>query len=256
MQMGLTQRRLGNFENAEHDYEDALKQWQSSGNSLWQSNVLNNLGFLQNLRGQYEQAVISFERGLQYARLATYPRGEGVILISLGDLYRDLRSFNEAEQAYMMAQKIVDETHETTMNIYLLISKVALLRIEKRFSEATTFFELNTKTVDTEGSKYEIDLWNLEEAALSLAQENYKGIDKSLNALANVFERQANLTDTFRTNLLLVVHSFMTGDWLRGESLLQDVYESRIRDSAVNILLQVCLEFDDLFQKASQHVIG
>jgi two-component SAPR family response regulator len=256
MQMGLTQRRLGNFENAEHAYEDALKEWQSSGNSLWQSNVLNNLGFLQNLRGQYEQAAISFERGLQYARLAMYPRGEGFVLISLGDLYRDLRSFNEAEQAYLMAQKVVDDTHETTMDIYLLISKVALFRIEKRFSEATAFMDLNARKVNTEGSKYEVDLWRLEEAALSLAQGNYKNVENELSALSNVFERQANLTETYRTNLLFVVHSFMSSDWLRGQSLLQNIYDSRIRDSATNILIQVCLEFSDVFHKAAQHLIG
>lgn len=256
MQMGLAQRRLGNFENAEQAYEDALKQWQSSGNSLWQSNVLNNLGFLQNLRGQYEQAVISFERGLQYARVASYPRGEGVTLISLGDLYRDLLSFNEAEQAYQMAQKIIDETHEATMNIYLLISRVALLRIQKRFAEADVFFEQNSNTVKTAGSKYEEDLWKLEETALLLAEGKYQAVDKELNALSNTFERQANLTDTFRTNLLRVVQSFMAGDWLRGESLLQDVYDSRIRDSAINILLQISGEFSELFHKAAQHLIG
>ncbi len=31
MEMGLAQRRLGNFENAEKAYQEALKQWQSQG---------------------------------------------------------------------------------------------------------------------------------------------------------------------------------------------------------------------------------
>ncbi len=256
MEMGLTQRRLGNFENAEQAYEEALHQWQSSGNSLWQANVLNNLGFLQNLRGQYEQAALSFERSLQYAKLAVYPRAEGFGLISLGDLYRDLRSINEADQAYQMGQRLVDETHETTMEIYLLISKAALLRIERKYIEADNLMEFAEKKVRAEGSTFELDLWRVERAILLLVQGVTEGVEEELNEIQNTFERQGNLTETLRIKLLQVACCFLKNDWVRGETILQEIQSSRIRDAALNIIVQVGEEFQEVFQKAAQHLIG
>jgi ATP/maltotriose-dependent transcriptional regulator MalT/DNA-binding SARP family transcriptional activator len=256
MEMGLAQRRLGNFENAEKEYEEALEQWQSSGNSMWQANVLNNLGFLQNLRGQYDQAAISFERSLQYAHLAMYPRIEGVVLISLGDLYRDLRSYNEADQAYQMAQTLVTNLHEGILDIYLAISRSSLLRIQKRFTEASAQLELAEGKANESGSSYEIDLCQLERAILSLASGKSSGVDKKLDALSNTFERQGNLPEVYRTNLLRVACCFINGDWSRGEGFLLEIHESRLNDAAANIFIQVCLEFNEVFRKAAQHLVG
>jgi ATP/maltotriose-dependent transcriptional regulator MalT/DNA-binding SARP family transcriptional activator len=256
MEMGLTQRRLGNFENAEKAYEDALDQWQSSGNSMWQANVLNNLGFLQNLRGQYEQAALSFERSLQYSRLAMYPRGEGFVLISLGDLYRDLRSYNEAHQAYQMAQSVAEATHDNSLHIYLAISQTTLHRIEKKFDEAAEQLSIAEKMAREGGSNYEMDLCRLENCFLLMARGITTNIDQELNYLSNTFERQSNLTETYRTNLLRVACRFMSSDWVHGESLLQEIHESRLREAAGNILVQIGQEFVDVFQKATQHLIG
>ncbi|MHC1740485.1 MAG: tetratricopeptide repeat protein [Anaerolineaceae bacterium] len=256
MEMGLAQRRLGNFENAEKAYEDALRQWQSSGNSLLQSQVLNNLGFLQNLRSQYEQAALSFEKALQYSRMAIYPRGEGYNLISLGDLFRDLRALNEARQTYQMAQKIVDATADRSMEIYLIISNAILLRLEKKFEESENQMEAAKKKVRVEGSKYEGDLWQLENSILQLAQGKTVGVDREFNSLASTFERQGNLTETYRTNLLRVVYYFEVGDWVRGGSILGEVYNSRIKEAASNILEQIGLEFNDVFRRAGQHLVG
>lgn len=53
-----------------------------------------------------------------------------------------------------------------------------------------------------------------------------------------------------------MVYCFASGDWLRGQNLLQEIFESRLSDAAGNILIQVCLEFSGVFQNAAQHLIG
>ena len=256
MEMGLAQRRLGNFENAEKAYEEALTQWHSSGNALLQSHVLNNLGYLQNLRSQYEQASLSFEKALQYARLAAYPRGEGFYLISLGDLYRDLRALNEAEQAYQMAEKIVEETHDSSMEIYLALSNAILSRYAGKYVRTTEIMQNAKALVEREGSKYENDLWRLEFSILQLAQKNTAGQLDELNQLQNTFERQGNITDAYRTNLLIAVCLFIEEKWAAGRGIIQEIQESRIREAASNLLMQICLEFADVFHAAAQHLIG
>lgn len=256
MEMGLTQRRLGNFENAEKDYEEALRQWQSSGNSLWQSNVLNNLGFLQNLRGQYEQAALSFEKSLQYAKMAGYPRGEGFGLISLGDLYRDLRASNEAIQAYEMARQIVDETHESAMEKYLIISQASLRRIEKKYDEAIQLMDFVGEKILKDVSKFELDFWRTEKVTLLLAQNITESVENELTDLETIYDRQGNLTEILKVKLLQAVYYFIKGNWINGELALKQVFESRIREAAINLIVQVGSEFNSVFRSAAQHIIG
>jgi len=59
-----------------------------------------------------------------------YPRGEGFVLISLGDLYRDLRSYNEAHQAYQMAQSVAEATHDNSC--IFILQYLRRLYIESR----------------------------------------------------------------------------------------------------------------------------
>lgn len=256
MELGIAQRRLGNFDSAEKAYQDALSQWQISGNSMWQANVLNNLGFLQNLRGQYELAALSFERSLQHARLAVYPRMERFALTSLGDLYRDLRANIEARQAYQMAADVATQMQEHGLDISLILSNASVDRIEKNFISAEQSLRVAEEKAVASNSAYEIDLCKLERSALALASGKFGGIDQNLTYLSNIFERQSNLTDAYRANLLLAVLNFLNNNWVQGQSLLQDLYDSRLRDTAKNILLQVGLEFKEAFEKASQHLLG
>lgn len=255
MELGIAQRRLGNFDSAEKAYQDALERWQTSGNSMWQSNVLNNLGFLQNLRGQYEEAALSFERSLQHARLAAYARGEGFILNSLGDLYRDLRATKEAEQTYAMATDVAKQFQEKSMVLYLSLSDVMMKRIEGKYPEAVTGLKEVTQMAQKNASAYEINLCKMEEVILKMKLGENADLDKELAYLSSSFERQRNLTEAFQANLLMVVWLFTEERWIEGQSRFQELYDSKLHDSARNILVQVGLEFKDIFEKATIHLL-
>jgi LuxR family transcriptional regulator, maltose regulon positive regulatory protein len=256
MEMGLTQRRLGNYESAEKSYQEALKQWQASGNSMWQANVLNNLGYLQNLRGQYEQAALSFERALQHARLAMYPRSEGFILISLGDLYRDLGAFNEARQAYQMASEIVATLDERPMRLFLALSIASLEMAEGKNEDAMISFEKVKEKVQSSESDYEINLCRMEQSELLLKQGKTQGLEKELNLLIDTFEHQNEFTDVLRLNLLLAILYLIEHHWVKSQVVLEQIYGSRLNESAKNILVQIGKEFKPVFQIATQHLMG
>ena len=74
---GLVHFTLGQLDEAETAYHQSLAFWQDSQNSLWQANLLNNIGMIQHLRGMYESASLSFEKAIAHSRLALNPRGEG-----------------------------------------------------------------------------------------------------------------------------------------------------------------------------------
>ena len=256
MEMGLAQRRLGNFDSAEIAYQEALKQWQSSGNSMWQTTVLNNLGFLQNLRGQYEQAALSFERSLQHARLAMYPRSEGFLLISLGDLFRDLASYLEAQQAYDMAGEIAAALDEPGMIFYLTLSNAVLKRVEGNFSEANKVLEAARVKAKTGGSGYEINICKLEKLTLVLRTGYENGVEKELAELAAQFDRQNEITEALRTKLLYVVACFEQKNWPEAKRALQEVRGSKLLESSRNILIQIGVEFRGVFEEAALKLGG
>jgi LuxR family maltose regulon positive regulatory protein len=256
MEMGLAQRRLGNFENAEKAYQEALKQWQSSGNSMWQANVLNNLGYLQHLRGQYEQAALSFERSLQHARLTMYPRVEGFILISMGDLFRDLGAFNEAQQAYSLVKEIVTALDEPEMSFYLELSTSVLNRVEGKFSEASTNLDLAMKKALDNGYEYEKNICRLEKAALALRIGQVYGVEDDLDKLISSFSHQSEITESLKANLLRTVALLIEKKWAQARVTLQNVRDSRMVESARNILVQIGFEFKYIFEEASQQMVG
>jgi len=98
--IGLMHVTLGNYVLAEMMYLEALEYWKSGGNLAWAAEVNNNLGILQQLRGDYESAAKNFEQAIEYARISNSPQAEGLSLTSLGDLYRDLDASREALDVY------------------------------------------------------------------------------------------------------------------------------------------------------------
>ena len=63
----------------------ALEIWKQEGNLSWQANLLNNLGVLHYLQGDYDKAILALEDGLLCAkRGGYYVRAEALLLTSLG----------------------------------------------------------------------------------------------------------------------------------------------------------------------------
>ncbi|NTU76175.1 MAG: tetratricopeptide repeat protein, partial [Anaerolineaceae bacterium] len=54
--IGQVYTSIGNYISAEHAYMRSLDYWQRAGNATWLANILNNLGDLQRLLGDYESA--------------------------------------------------------------------------------------------------------------------------------------------------------------------------------------------------------
>ena len=107
LDLGVVYYAMGNLTETESCYLSSLEFWQKTQNSLWQSNVLNNLGGLQHMRGHFEMAAQNLERAIGYAKLAVNPRLECYSLTSLGDLYREIHAYEEAHKVYALARSII-----------------------------------------------------------------------------------------------------------------------------------------------------
>jgi hypothetical protein len=149
----------------------------------------------------------------------------------------------------------VTKFQEKNLGIYLSLSDVSVMRIEGKFIPALALL----KEIETEAKKgnfsYELNLCKLERFTLALKMNDFNDVESELAYLSTNFERQRNLTEAFQANLLLIVLLIKQQKWIEAQGQLQELYESKLHDSAKNILLQIGLEFKDTFEKASRHLI-
>ena len=59
---------IGKVEKTRRLYDEALEIWRRDGNLNFQANLLNNLGVLHFLQGDYEKAILALEEGLLCAK--------------------------------------------------------------------------------------------------------------------------------------------------------------------------------------------
>lgn len=226
MEIGMVLMSLGDYANAEASYTQALGHWQSTGNYVWQSNLLNNLGVLQHLRGNYESALTTLERAIDYAHISSMARAEAYELVSIGDIYHDLDAFDEATEAYSRAKNLNVEINEHNLTIYLDLAEAYIALHRNDFKQSRSILdECKNKIYPTEDS-YQESVWNLANGFWLLKSEKNKdSIPFFLRAL-DVFSKEGYLSESMRAHLFLAAAEFLENEIDGSISHLQPVAET------------------------------
>ena len=211
LDLGVVYYAMGNLVETEACYLSSLEFWQKTQNSLWQSNVLNNLGSLQHLRGHFEMAAQNLERAIGYARLAVNPRLECYSLTSLADLYREIRAYHEAHKVYELARSIQPGLNDLTLQIALNLSQSTLERCEENFHNAHHYLTEAEKLAKSGGSFYDEALCQLTKSILGLQEGKIHKVAENLGHAAEFFKKEGYQLDLLRTEfyqrLLTLYHS-------------------------------------------------
>ncbi|KAF0111824.1 MAG: hypothetical protein FD147_626 [Chloroflexi bacterium] len=242
LDLGVVHLALGQLDEADKAYQGSLNYWQLSQNSLWQANLWNNIGVLQHLRGKFEQAALSFERAVSYARLASNPRLEGFSLTSLGDLFRDIRALPEARQAYRLAREVSGSVDDLALNVFLSLSESVLERISGNYGESLNRIELALKQARKGGSKYEVNLCQFELCALNFVQEKIKDQKPLLRNLEKFFSHEGFHLESLKSSYFLALISLVDDKTQKKQkNLLKVIIASQI-DLERSPLNQIGLE--------------
>lgn len=116
---GLALNSIGSFAESEASYLTALKYSERTGNVIWQSSVLNNLGVLHATLGEYETAIPELESSIQYSRIGDFYRAEAYALSSIGDIFLDVGLVEEAKEAYKRAYHVESQFQDHFLHFYL-----------------------------------------------------------------------------------------------------------------------------------------
>ena len=237
LDIGVVHFAMGNFIETESCYTSSLEFWQKTQNSLWQSNVLNNLGGLQHMRGNFEVAMQNLERAVNYARLAANPRLECYSLTSLGDLYRDIHAFEEAHKVYALARSVLPGLNDLTLQILLNLSQCSLERCEGNFHNTHHYLNEAEKLAVSGGSKYEESLCLLEAGVLALQEhKTQKSLEKITPAIV-FFQQEGYKAEQVRASFYLQIINLLKLNSVTTISQFHDWIETpRSDDDQVSLL--------------------
>lgn len=213
LELGVAMRYLGQFAAAETTYREVLSYYQATGNIVWQANLLNNLGVLHYLVGDYERALDELERSIHYARLGGYQRVEAFALTSLGDLFRDLKSGKEAEEAYRKASEIDLQIDDQLLHFYLTYADAHLALDRGLPIKAQTILKGALDFAVKSGSDYEKYLCNLLSGRISLIIDHKTSIVKELKTALDFFVAEGHIVESNRCRLLLAAASAIAGEY-------------------------------------------
>src|SRR5690606_24187022 len=149
----------GHYREALTNFEAVLDSWRRLHNIIGQANVLNNLGVLYHLQGDYEQALDRLIEALNCAKRSGYMRVEAYTLASIGDLFADLKMTAIANEFYEQAYSIARIINERFLLLHLNLALLLLSLPQDRQNDAKMFLDAAGRLVSAETSPFEHGLF-------------------------------------------------------------------------------------------------
>lgn len=126
MEMGLAHAGAGNYRQAMALYKSVADTWERLHNLAGQANVLNNLGALHFLHGDYQEASTVLLSSLHAAERSGYRRIEAFALTGLADVMAMARLTDAAAELYGRAFGDALALNERYLLLYLELAKAKL----------------------------------------------------------------------------------------------------------------------------------
>ena len=219
--VGMIYEKMGKYSSAEKAYEKSLAYWRSVSDSIWQPTILNNLGVVQHLSGDFTNSFHNFEKALHYAHAAGDRRLEGYSLASIGDLYKDLDANAEALEAYQQAMEKARQVEDQFLIFYLKMARARMNLIQRQHKKAEMQIRSAQSVAKKSGSSYEINKYRLEQAALDFACKDYAKAQEQLLITTSYFKDEGFMEDSVRSEILLFLCLIKTGDNAQAEKIIK-----------------------------------
>ena len=157
---------LGRLAEAKSHYHNALSIWENLGNDSQQAVLLNNLGVITQISGDYIAAKKWFSSAQKKAKTTSNLRMEAFTYASLGDLAFDLNLFEIGGDFYQKALSVVQITHEGYLQSYLEICLAKYFRKIANYQIASKHMRTALDQISRNASEGDMGLWYLERGQL------------------------------------------------------------------------------------------
>lgn len=229
METAIAYDAVGKRNEAKRFYDEALKIWKKEGNLTWQANLLNNLGVLYHLDGEYDKAILTLEEGLLCAKRSSFSaRTEALILISLGDVYTEVEEFDLAQQYYQQGQNLVGEIGEQLLLIYLYLSQANLSLRQRKFEIANRWLNDASNLISAQAFQYfEDGLWHLLRGQLFLQEKDFDRAIRALEIAEARFKSGETSVEFAKGQLLLAAAYYQEKNQLEAKKRVKNLLRSQ-----------------------------
>jgi ATP/maltotriose-dependent transcriptional regulator MalT/DNA-binding SARP family transcriptional activator len=152
---GNAMMALGRLSDAAPYLERARQRWARIGNDDRLVKTLNNLGMLYYLLGDYEQAESLFDQALATARSRADSAAQAYLLACLADIRRDSQQYEEALRMYKDALEHCEGLDEAYIRIYLMGSIANTYRLNGEIAVAQTWADRTSAEAEERGGVFE-----------------------------------------------------------------------------------------------------
>ena len=251
MLLGMVANALGLYSQGEKAYAEALRYYETTGNRILQSNILNNLGVVQHQKGGYEAAASSFERAIHYAQAGNYARLEAYALTSIGDLYRDVGALEESLEAYRQARPVGLRSNERFLLFYLDLAEGILSYLEGQPDKALRLLHLAWQAAEISGSHYQQNLVRMERGAACLLLNQTREARENLREAVSYFEQAGYRSELLRARFFLASACFSSDEKAESTEHLNHVYAALTDPGNHNLLASVGLQLQEFLKNAT-----
>lgn len=227
METGVVYQVIGNYAEAGGMYEKALQIWQEEGNLFWQANLLNNLGVLRQLQGEYEKAALAFEDGFVCAQRSGYTRMEALISIGLADLSAELEDFGVAQLNYSHAEEIVREMNDRFLLYYLAMAQSILMLLQNKTAEAHQFINEAAGLMQSGNSLFERGFFNFVLGRLSLMEGNPAQAINQLEEAERCFSEDGRKMESAANRIWLAGAHYHIKNYTIARQMVKNILDSR-----------------------------
>jgi LuxR family transcriptional regulator, maltose regulon positive regulatory protein len=180
--LGHLYQSVGSNEAAREVFEEELRYWREVGNVTFQMNVLNNLGVISHVLGNYEEAGTLLEEAVALAKSVDIQQGIALATAGIGDLYSDVGALDAALDAYRDAEEAARQVDYHFIQRYVQLAQAIVARKQ---SDLTLARHLMSRV---QGGS-ENPAWQLEMGRLELASGSAHAAFPYLQRATSSYER-------------------------------------------------------------------
>jgi LuxR family maltose regulon positive regulatory protein len=203
---------LGCLDEVNAHLNEALAIGRRLGAPTQLAGVLNELGWIRHLGGQYGDALALYEEGLAAARRGGDLRYQAYIAAGMADIFRDIGAYDRAEPLYNASWKIARE-REPGLAIYVLFAQADMYRWRDNHVQSLLLLDHARQLAENKGLDYEKrGLLPVSEGITLVEQGEVVTGMQSLAKGIHYLEQRRAKRDLARARFLLAQAHYLTGD--------------------------------------------
>ncbi|MGA1840640.1 MAG: tetratricopeptide repeat protein [bacterium] len=176
--LGILYQDRGEYEKALVQYQKSLKIKEELGNRAGVSISLHQIGMIHQYRGDYEEALVQYQKSLKIKEELGDRAGVAISLHQIGMIYQERGEYKEALVQYQKSLKIEEELGNR-VGVALSLHQIGMIhQVRGEYEEALVQYQKSLKIKEELGDR--------------------SGVASSLHQIARIHQERGEFSEAFK----------------------------------------------------------